>query len=74
MTNHLFGESSPYLLQHKDNPVNWHPWGEAALGGGVRVESDIPPLYTRSQRVSHFAHPYACHPAKPLSRCQAMSL
>jgi uncharacterized protein len=29
--NRLSGETSPYLLQHKDNPVDWWPWGEAAL-------------------------------------------
>lgn len=30
-TNSLIHESSPYLLQHAHNPVNWHPWGEEAL-------------------------------------------
>jgi uncharacterized protein YyaL (SSP411 family) len=30
-SNHLAQESSPYLLQHAYNPVDWHPWGEAAL-------------------------------------------
>jgi uncharacterized protein YyaL (SSP411 family) len=30
-TNHLIDESSPYLLQHAHNPVDWHPWGEVAL-------------------------------------------
>ena len=30
-TNHLAGQKSPYLLQHVHNPVDWHPWGEAAL-------------------------------------------
>ena len=29
--NHLAGESSPYLLQHMYNPVDWYPWGEAAF-------------------------------------------
>ena len=29
--NRLAKEKSPYLLQHKDNPVNWYPWGEEAL-------------------------------------------
>ncbi len=29
--NHLAGETSPYLLQHVRNPVDWHPWGEKAL-------------------------------------------
>src|SRR3954447_4801515 len=31
MANRLAGETSPYLLQHKDNPVDWHPWGDEAL-------------------------------------------
>jgi len=30
-TNHLITETSPYLLQHAHNPVNWYPWGEEAL-------------------------------------------
>jgi uncharacterized protein YyaL (SSP411 family) len=30
VSNRLAGESSPYLLQHKDNPVEWYPWGEEA--------------------------------------------
>ena len=30
-TNRLIGETSPYLLQHAHNPVNWHPWDESAL-------------------------------------------
>jgi uncharacterized protein YyaL (SSP411 family) len=31
MPNQLIHESSPYLLQHANNPVDWHPWGEEAL-------------------------------------------
>ena len=31
MANRLAGEQSPYLLQHKDNPVDWHPWGDEAF-------------------------------------------
>ena len=31
MPNHLVSENSPYLLQHANNPVDWYPWGEAAL-------------------------------------------
>ena len=30
-SNRLAGETSPYLLQHKDNPVDWYPWGDEAL-------------------------------------------
>ena len=32
MPNHLATQTSPYLLQHKGNPVDWYPWGEEALG------------------------------------------
>jgi uncharacterized protein len=31
MPNRLANETSPYLLQHKDNPVDWYPWGEEAF-------------------------------------------
>ena len=31
MSNHLINETSPYLLQHADNPVDWYPWGKKAL-------------------------------------------
>ena len=31
MSNHLRGQTSPYLLQHADNPVDWYPWGREAL-------------------------------------------
>ena len=30
-TNHLINETSPYLLQHAHNPVNWYAWGPEAL-------------------------------------------
>jgi uncharacterized protein YyaL (SSP411 family) len=39
--NRLGGESSPYLLQHKDNPVDWYPWGEEAVS---RAHSEERPL------------------------------
>ena len=31
MANRLANETSPYLLQHAHNPVNWYPWGDEAL-------------------------------------------
>jgi hypothetical protein len=31
-TNRLIHETSPYLLQHAHNPVNWYPWGDEAFG------------------------------------------
>jgi len=36
--NQLANESSPYLLQHAHNPVNWHPWGEKALEKATRED------------------------------------
>ena len=35
MVNRLIHETSPYLLQHAYNPVDWYPWGEEALGRGA---------------------------------------
>ncbi len=39
--NQLSGESSPYLLQHKDHPVDWHPWGPAAIERARREDKPI---------------------------------
>ncbi|MFP6730809.1 MAG: DUF255 domain-containing protein, partial [Alphaproteobacteria bacterium] len=36
--NRLAQETSPYLLQHRDNPVDWRPWGQAALDQ-ARIEN-----------------------------------
>src|SRR5437764_3126398 len=41
MPNHLAGEHSPYLLQHKDNPVDWYPWGDAAFERARREDKPI---------------------------------
>ena len=40
-TNRLAKESSPYLLQHAHNPVDWYPWGEEALGAAQRDAKPI---------------------------------
>lgn len=42
MPNRLAQESSPYLLQHADNPVEWYPWGEEAF---VRARADDLPIF-----------------------------
>jgi len=42
MANHLAKETSPYLLQHADNPVDWYPWGEEAL---ARARADNKPIF-----------------------------
>jgi uncharacterized protein YyaL (SSP411 family) len=39
--NRLATEQSPYLLQHKDNPVDWHPWGDAAFEIARREQKPI---------------------------------
>ena len=39
--NKLGGEKSPYLLQHKDNPVNWYPWGEEAFKAAKKEDKPI---------------------------------
>ncbi|HEX5580541.1 MAG TPA: DUF255 domain-containing protein, partial [Gemmatimonadaceae bacterium] len=41
MSNRLAHETSPYLLQHADNPVDWHPWGEEALERARREDRPI---------------------------------
>ena len=42
--NRLGAETSPYLLQHKDNPVHWRPWGEEALAEATRDRQADPAL------------------------------
>ncbi len=41
MANRLASESSPYLLQHKDNPVDWYPWGDEAFARARREDKPI---------------------------------
>ncbi|MDQ3753031.1 MAG: thioredoxin domain-containing protein [Actinomycetota bacterium] len=54
MANQLAGETSPYLLQHKDNPVDWLPWGEEALGRARR--EDKPILLSIGYAACHWCH------------------
>ena len=41
--NLLAQSTSPYLLQHKDNPVHWMAWGPDALQEAKQSRSDMPP-------------------------------
>ncbi|MCU0484019.1 MAG: thioredoxin domain-containing protein, partial [Chloroflexi bacterium] len=41
VANHLAGETSPYLLQHAANPVDWYPWGEEALARARALDRPI---------------------------------
>lgn len=42
MKNHLKNQTSPYLLQHAENPVDWYPWGEEAFR---RAEEEDKPVF-----------------------------
>jgi uncharacterized protein len=53
-TNRLAGESSPYLLQHAHNPVDWFPWGEEALRRAR--EEDKPILVSIGYAACHWCH------------------
>ncbi|MEQ8924843.1 MAG: DUF255 domain-containing protein, partial [Fulvivirga sp.] len=52
--NHLINSSSPYLLQHAYNPVNWYPWGEEALKKAK--EEDKPILVSIGYSSCHWCH------------------
>jgi len=52
--NRLAGETSPYLLQHADNPVNWYPWGDEALAHAR--ERDKPILLSVGYAACHWCH------------------
>jgi len=54
MTNRLAQETSPYLLQHKDNPVDWYPWGPEALERAR--EEDRPILLSVGYSACHWCH------------------
>jgi uncharacterized protein len=54
MPNRLADETSPYLLQHKDNPVAWQPWGERALAEAR--ERDVPLLVSIGYSACHWCH------------------
>ena len=53
-TNRLINETSPYLLQHAHNPVDWHPWGEEALERARR--EDKPILLSVGYAACHWCH------------------
>ena len=52
--NRLKDETSPYLLQHADNPVDWYPWGDAAFR--VAQERDKPILLSVGYSACHWCH------------------
>jgi uncharacterized protein YyaL (SSP411 family) len=54
MPNRLAQETSPYLLQHRENPVDWYPWGEEALSRAR--EEDRPILLSVGYSACHWCH------------------
>jgi uncharacterized protein len=54
MANRLANETSPYLLQHKDNPVDWRPWGAEALAEAR--ERDVPLIVSIGYSACHWCH------------------
>jgi uncharacterized protein YyaL (SSP411 family) len=54
MANRLAAETSPYLLQHAENPVDWYPWGPEALER-ARAE-DLPILLSVGYSACHWCH------------------
>ena len=54
MENRLAKESSPYLLQHADNPVDWYPWGEEAFA--LARETGKPILLSVGYSACHWCH------------------
>ena len=53
-TNRLVHESSPYLLQHAHNPVDWYPWGPEALEQARRADKPI--LVSIGYAACHWCH------------------
>ena len=54
MPNRLAGETSPYLLQHANNPVDWFPWGQDALARAKLL--DRPILLIIGYAACHWCH------------------
>ena len=52
--NRLAGESSPYLRQHRDNPVDWYPWSEEAFAQAAA--RDVPVLISVGYSACHWCH------------------
>ncbi|MCU1379637.1 MAG: hypothetical protein JWN29_2620 [Acidimicrobiales bacterium] len=52
--NRLAEETSPYLRQHRDNPVDWYPWGDEAFAAAR--ERDVPILLSVGYSACHWCH------------------
>ena len=54
MANRLAQETSPYLLQHRDNPVEWRPWGAEAFEEAQA--RNVPVIVSIGYSACHWCH------------------
>ncbi|WP_455219583.1 DUF255 domain-containing protein, partial [Kaarinaea lacus] len=71
MKNRLATETSPYLLQHADNPVQWYPWNEEALN--LARQMDKPILLSIGYSACHWCHVMAHESFEDESTAQVMN-
>jgi len=71
MTNRLGGETSPYLLQHKTNPVEWWPWGPEAMAEAKAANKPI--LLSVGYAACHWCHVMAHESFENPAIAQAMN-
>lgn len=69
--NRLNDETSPYLLQHADNPVDWHPWGEEAFR--IAREQDKPVLLSVGYSACHWCHVMAHESFEDVATAEMMN-
>ena len=70
-TNHLRHETSPYLLQHANNPVDWYPWGPEALEKARRENKPI--LLSIGYSACHWCHVMAHESFEDTDTAQVMN-
>lgn len=70
-SNRLAQETSPYLLQHADNPVDWHPWGPEALARAR--EEDKPILLSIGYSACHWCHVMAHESFEDVETAEVMN-
>ncbi len=71
MPNRLAQSTSPYLLQHKDNPVDWHEWGEEAFAEAR--ERDVPVLLSVGYSACHWCHVMAHESFEDIETAEEMN-
>src|SRR5690242_16040827 len=70
-TNHLAHETSPYLLQHAHNPVDWHPWNTDTLALARRENKPI--LLSIGYAACHWCHVMAHESFEDAETAQLMN-